>query len=68
MSIAGDREIVTLLDTIERRLEPGAPRPIHWGWTPHGGLVDFIGTNDERRTRVYSYAPSLAATPEQRER
>jgi hypothetical protein len=68
MSIAGDREIVTLLDTIERRLEPSAPRPIHWGWTPHGGLIDFIGTNDDRRTRVYSYTPGLAPTPQQRER
>jgi hypothetical protein len=68
MSIAGDREIVTLLDTIERRLEPGAPRPIHWGWTPHGGLIDFIGSNDERRTRVYSYALGMPATQEQRER
>jgi hypothetical protein len=68
MSIAGDREIVTLLDTIERRLEPSAPRPIHWGWTPHGGLVDFIGSNDERRTRVYSYALGMPATQEQRER
>jgi len=68
MAVAFDREIVAILDAVERRLEPSAPRPLHWGWTPHGGLVDFIGTNDERRTRVYSYAPGMPARPEQRER
>jgi hypothetical protein len=68
MSIAGEREIVALLDTIERRLEPDGPRPIHWGWTPHGGLIAFIGTSDDRRRRVYSYAPGMPPTPEQRER
>jgi hypothetical protein len=68
LAIAGDREIVTLLDAIERRLEPTAPRPIYWGWTPHAGLIDFVGTNDDRRTRVYSYAPGMPASPEQRER
>jgi hypothetical protein len=68
LAIAGDREIVTLLDTVDRRLEPSAPRPICGGWTPHGGLVDFIGTNDERRTRVYSYAAGMPASQEQRER
>jgi hypothetical protein len=68
MAVAFDPEIVAILDAVERRLEPSAPRPLHWGWTPHGGLVDFIGTNDERRTRVYSYAPGLPVTPEQGER
>jgi hypothetical protein len=60
--------IVAILDAIERSLEPSAPRPLHWGWTPHGGLIDFIGTNDERRPRVYSYAPGMPARQEQRER
>ena len=68
LGIAEEREIVTLLDTVERRLEPSAPRPLYWGWTPHGGLVDFIGTNEDRRTRVYSYAPGMPPTQEQRER
>jgi len=68
LAIAGDREIVTILDAVERRLEPSAPRPLYWGWTPHGGLIDFIGTNDDRRTRVYAYALGMPARPEQRER
>jgi hypothetical protein len=68
MAIDGDPEIVTVLDAVERRLEPSAPRPLHWGWTPRTGLIDFIGTNDDRRTRVYSYAPGMPARPEQRER
>jgi hypothetical protein len=68
MAVAFDREIVAILDAVERRLEPSAPRPLYWGWTPHAGLVDFIGTNDERRTRVYSYAPGMPPTQEQRER
>lgn len=68
MTIAGDPEIVAILDAVERRLEPSAPRPLYWGWTPHAGLVDFIGTNDDRRTRVYSHVAGMRATPEQRER
>jgi hypothetical protein len=68
MAVASDREIVAILDAVERRLEPSAPRPLHWGWTPHAGLLDFIGANDERRTRVYSYAPGMPPRPEQRER
>jgi hypothetical protein len=68
LAIAGEREIVAILDAIERSLEPSAPRPLYWGWTPHGGLVEFIRGNDERRPRVYAYAPGLPATPEQRER
>jgi hypothetical protein len=68
LAIAGEREIVAILDAIERSLEPSAPRPLYWGWTPHGGLIDFIGNNDDRRARVYSFAPSMPATPEQRER
>ena len=68
LDIAGDREIVTILDAVERRLDPSAPKPLYWGWTPHGGLTAFIGTNDDRRTRVYSYSPGLAPGPEQLER
>jgi hypothetical protein len=68
LAIAGDREIVTILDTVERRLEPSAPKPLYWGWTPHAGLIGFIGTNDDRRRRVYSYAPGMPANQEQRER
>jgi hypothetical protein len=68
LAIAGEREIVAILDAIERSLEPSAPRPLYWGWTPHGGLIDFIGSNDDRRARVYSYAPGLPVTPEQGER
>jgi hypothetical protein len=68
LAIAAEREIVAILDAIERSLEPSAPRPLYWGWTPHGGLIAFIGSNDERRTRVYSYAPGMPATQEQRER
>jgi hypothetical protein len=68
LAIAGDPEIIDILDAIERRLEPSAPRPLYWGWTPRGGLVAFIGANDDRRTRVYSYAPGMPPRQEQRER
>jgi hypothetical protein len=68
MAIAGDPEIVAILDAVERRLEPSAPKPIYWGWTPHAALVDFIGADDDRRTRVYSCAAGLPATSEQRSR
>jgi len=68
LGVAFEREIVAILDAVERRLDPSAPRPLYWGWTPHGGLVAFIAANDDRRTRVYSYLPGMPAGPEQRER
>ena len=61
-------DIIAVFDALERQLDAAAPRPLYWGWTSHASLVSFIGADDERRRRVYSYASGTALTEAQRER
>jgi hypothetical protein len=69
MGIADHRVIISIMDALERQLESSAPKPLYWGWYPHGALTAFVGSDDDRRTRVYSHAPgSGPPTPGQRER